>query len=248
MPTMPSTVVGRFHIVPNAEDAIRELEQAGFTRGQISLIGAGEPWDDSAAEQTLIGLHVPEDDAQDYTRAIDEGAAVLVIQTSDHESAERALAVLNQTAALKSLHRAISESYDEPVDEPGPQAAHLRTAARARITIPLGASARIYDCDDPVASAALSDFEAEWRRGFQETFRDSGYRYEQLWPAYRYGGELAVSRRFGEREWRDIERAVRRDWEQRNPSTWEQARKAIRYAWQSVRERIMASAEEAEHA
>jgi len=246
---MPSTVVGRFHIIPNAEEAIRELEQAGFSRGQISLIGVEDQWDESATEQALIGLHVPEDDAQDYVRAIDEGSAVLVIQTDDHDAAERALAVLNQTTALESLHKALSSTYDGPVDEPQIQAAHLRNTARTQDSVLLDASAKIYDTSDPVANAALSDFEEEWRQSFQHVFGDSGYRFEQLRPAYRYGGELALSRRFGEHCWADIERAVRRDWEQRNPSTWEQAREAIRCAWQGVRARIMAPAGvEPEHA
>jgi hypothetical protein len=241
---MPATVVGRFGLAVSAEQAIRELEKAGFTRGEISLVGSGEPWDETGAAETLMGLHVPEDDAHDYTRAIEEGSAVLVVQAENHESAERALAVFNSTAALNSLHKAVSGYAAGPVDQPGIQAAHLRNGARPRASSPARSSARIYDCDDPVACAALADFEPDWRRGFDETFQDSGYRYEQLSPAYRYGAELAVSRRFGMREWRDIERAVRRDWEQRNPHTWEQARKAIRYAWQGVRALIMAPAEE----
>jgi hypothetical protein len=244
---MPSTVVGRFHLIPNAENAIHELEKAGFARGEISLVGPGEPWDETLAAETLVGMHVPADDARDYTRAIGEGSALLVVQTDDHESAERALAVFEQTAALNSLHKAISGGYAEPADEPGIQAAHLRNAVRPRTAPPPRASTRIYDCDDPVENAALADFEAEWRRGFEQTFQDSGYRYEQLGPAYRYGAELAMSHRFGPREWKDIERAVRRDWEQRNPRTWEQARKAIQYAWQTIRARIMTpAAEEAE--
>jgi hypothetical protein len=241
---MPSTVVGRFHLALNAETAIRELERAGFSRGEISLVGA-EGWcDEALAAETLIGMHVPEDDALDYTRAIEEGSAVLVVQTDDHESAERALAVFDQTAALNSLHKAVSNDFAGPADEPDIQAAHLRNGARARTPALPRSSARIYDCDDPVANAAMADFEAEWRNGFETTFRDSGYRYEQLRPAYRYGAEVAVGHRFGRREWKDIERALRRDWEQRNPHTWEQARKAIRYAWQTVRARIMKPAAE----
>jgi hypothetical protein len=242
---MPSTVVGRFSLVLNAEQAIRELEKAGFTRGEISLVGPGEPWDESQAAQTLIGMHVPEDDAHDYTRAIEEGSAVLVVQTDDRESAERALAVFEQTAALNSRSNALPLDFAGAADEPGIQAAHLRNGARPRTSAPSRTGARVYHCEDTVASAAgFEDLEAEWRRGFRETFQDSGYHYEQLWPAYRYGAELAVSQRFGRREWEDIERAVRRDWEQRNPRTWEQASRAIRYAWQSVRARFMAPEEE----
>jgi hypothetical protein len=122
------------------------------------------------------------------------------------------------------------------------QAAHLRNgrpvdAAKPRQNL------LAWEPDDEIANAVLLDFDAEWRDSFRETFQDSGYRYEQLWPAYRYGGELAISRRFGELDWMDIEAAIQQDWEHRNPSTWEAAREAIRYAWQSVRARIMTPVE-----
>jgi hypothetical protein len=242
---MPSTVVGRFHLALNADHAIRELEKAGFGRGEISLVGPGEPGNQTLAAETRNGTHVTEDAAREHTGAAEEGSAVLVVQTGDRESAERALAVLDQSAALNSLHKALSGSFAGVAEEPGIQAAHLRNGARPRTPALPRTSALVHDGNNPEATAAvLEGFDAEWRHGFQETFQDSGYRYEQLWPAYRYGGELAVSRRFGRCEWKGIERAVRRDWEHRNPHTWEQARKAIRYAWQSVRARIMTPVEE----
>jgi hypothetical protein len=122
------------------------------------------------------------------------------------------------------------------------QAAHLRNGTPADETKPRQ-NLLAWEPDDEISNAVLLDFDAEWRNSSQETFQDTGYRYEQLWPAYRYGGELAISRRFGELDWMDIEAAVQQDWEHRNPSTWEPARKAIRCAWQSVRERIMTPSE-----
>jgi hypothetical protein len=124
------------------------------------------------------------------------------------------------------------------------QAAHLRNGRPADAATPRPSNLLAWVPDDEISNAVLLDFDAEWRSSFQETFQDSGYRYEQLWPAYRYGGQLAVSRRFGELDWTDIEAEVHQDWEHRNPSTWEAAREAIRYAWQSVRARIMTPAEE----
>ena len=231
---MLSTVIGRFHLAQNAENAIRELEGAGFTLGEIGLIGLTEPWNQGSAIESLVGMHVPEDDARDYTRAMEEGAVVLAVQTDDRESADRALAIFDRLNGLDNLHQALSRS-----PEPAIQAAHLRGGAKPRT------SARIYACEDPVANAAMADFEAEWRRDFNEIYPNSGYRYEQLCPAYRYGAELAVSHRYCRREWKDIERAVRKDWERRNPHTWEPASKAIRYAWDSVRARIMEPTQEA---
>jgi len=87
----------------------------------------------------------------------------------------------------------------------------------------------------------FDEFEAEWRSVFGETSLAARYRYEQLAPAYRHGGVLASGSRFAHSEWNDIERFVHRDWEQRNPGTWDQAREAIRYGWHSVRARLSAS-------
>lgn len=145
----------------------------------------------------------------------------------------RLLVALNAEAALHE---------PETGRESGMQAAHLRNGVPADEAKPRP-NLLAWEPDDEISNAVLLDFDAEWRSSFQETFQDSGYRYEQLWPAYRYGGELAISRRLGELDWMDIEAAVQQDWEHRNPNTWEPARKAIRCAWQSVRERIMTPAE-----
>jgi len=127
-----------------------------------------------------------------------------------------------------------------PTDPPVMQAAHLRTGSRSRRPASLRPSTRFFDGDvsAEATGARFDEFEAEWRRGFGETSLAARYRYEQLAPAYRHGGILALSRRLAHSEWNDIERLVRRDWEQRNPGTWEQAKEAIRYAWHSVRARF----------
>lgn len=227
---MRPTVAGLFYLRLNAENALRELERAGFSRGEISLVGAGDPGDETQVAQRLIELQAPEDPAREYSHM--PGTAVLVVQTTDPESARRALAVLKGTTALNSLLRAVTGSNGE-LEESGIQAAHLRPSAALPVPDPC-----IFDADDPAESGiAVTEYESEWRRSFEVSFRDSGYRYEQLWPAYRYGAEVAVSPRFAEHAWKDVERTVQHDWEQRNPNTWEQAHKAIRYAWHSVRAR-----------
>jgi len=121
-------------------------------------------------------------------------------------------------------------------DPPILRAAHLRGGLRSRT--------HVLDGGDPTEAsvARFAEFEVEWRRGFRETSLATRYRYEQLAPAYRHGGLLALSRRFAQNEWNDVEKFVRREWEQRNPGTWEQAKEAIRYAWHSVRARLSASA------
>jgi len=121
------------------------------------------------------------------------------------------------------------------------QAVHLRTGSRSAPPTPIRASGQtVRGSGFPDALAPFDAFEDEWRRVFSETSMAVRYRYEQLAPAYRHGGMLALNNRHPSEDWDQIEDVVRRDWEQRNPSTWDQARDAIRYAWQSVRTRLRA--------
>jgi len=128
-------------------------------------------------------------------------------------------------------------------DPPPMQAAHLRTGSRSHPPVTLRTDTRLGkgDAAEAARGARFDEFEAEWRREFRETSLAARYRYEQLAPAYRHGGVLALSDRFAQSDWNDIEKLVRREWEQRNPGTWEQAREAIRCAWHSVRARLRAS-------
>jgi hypothetical protein len=75
-----------------------------------------------------------------------------------------------------------------------------------------------------------SDFRQHWTR----TFSQGGLTYEQCSPAYRYGYELASNTKY-RGDWASIEADARRDWEQRQPGTWERFKAAIRYAWDRTR-------------
>ncbi|HEY3067672.1 MAG TPA: YsnF/AvaK domain-containing protein [Methylomirabilota bacterium] len=75
-------------------------------------------------------------------------------------------------------------------------------------------------------------YEPEWRR--HHAASGSGFSYEQVAPAYRYGGELGGQERAGG-EWSTLEPEARRRWEERHPETWERFKEAIRYGWQTRR-------------
>jgi hypothetical protein len=133
---MPSTVVGRFHPVRNAENAMHELATTGFSGDDISLLEPNAPWEETLGVATLIGMHVPADDAVEYSRAIVDGWAVVVVQAGDREAAERAFAVFDQAGGLNNLRRALSGNFEKPASEPDIQAAHLRNSARWRTAVP----------------------------------------------------------------------------------------------------------------
>lgn len=77
-------------------------------------------------------------------------------------------------------------------------------------------------------------YDRDFRTHFQNTYAGRGFAYDRFQPAYRYGYELAGDQRFRGRNWNEIERDVRRDWESRNQGPWEDTKDAIRHAWNQV--------------
>jgi hypothetical protein len=78
---------------------------------------------------------------------------------------------------------------------------------------------------------------AGFRRHHTTAFAGSGTVYEDYEPAYRYGYDLGMNARYRGRDWTALEADARRDWEARQPGTWERFKDAIRYGWEKVRAR-----------
>jgi uncharacterized protein (TIGR02271 family) len=75
--------------------------------------------------------------------------------------------------------------------------------------------------------------EPDFRRHCTTTL-GGGLTYEQCSPAYRYGYESAQDARY-RGDWNAVESDMRRDWETRQPGTWDRFKSAIRYAWDRAR-------------
>jgi uncharacterized protein (TIGR02271 family) len=65
----------------------------------------------------------------------------------------------------------------------------------------------------------------------------AGTPYAEYEPAYRYGYDLGTNQRYHGRDWAALEADARRDWEARQPGTWERFKDAVRYGWHTVRAR-----------
>ena len=76
-----------------------------------------------------------------------------------------------------------------------------------------------------------TDFEQHWRASAPE----GGPRYEECRSAYGYGCELGSNAQYASSDWSGIEPEARRDWESRNPGTWDQFKEPIRYSWDKAR-------------
>ena len=83
------------------------------------------------------------------------------------------------------------------------------------------------------ASTTGSSFDDTYYRDYYSTnLTNSGYTYDQYSPVFRYGEALGTSERYRGQDWDTVSTSARRDWEERNPGTWDEFKDSIRYAWE----------------
>ncbi len=83
---------------------------------------------------------------------------------------------------------------------------------------------RGYGYDEGILGAEDEDFQ----RHFQSHYSQRGEDYQGLSAAYRYGATMS---RHSDKEWREIEEDLRRDWDRDHPGTWNRVREAIHYGY-----------------
>lgn len=94
--------------------------------------------------------------------------------------------------------------------------------------------------DTPVTGMQARSFdyyEDDFRRDYDTLYTNSGYSYKQYQPAYRYGYDLAVDKKYSDYDWNRLEPEARMRWERDYPdSAWDDFKSAVRHAWQNVKE------------
>jgi|GEM_PF-2890540 len=92
---------------------------------------------------------------------------------------------------------------------------------------------------EPLAGTkGFEAYETDFRKDFETRFANKGYTYDRYVPAYRYGYTLATGEPYRGKDWAEIEPEARREWEKRNPNTWDLFKDSIRYAWNKMRGRV----------
>ena len=94
-----------------------------------------------------------------------------------------------------------------------------------------GASATEQRVSAPDAGAMSG---SDYQSHFDANYAQSGERWQDYEPAYRYGDELRADARYTGRGWDEVEPDLRRDWESRNAGPWEKFKGAIRHAWERL--------------
>jgi stress response protein YsnF len=85
------------------------------------------------------------------------------------------------------------------------------------------------------AKQAFRRHEQDFQQHARANAQHGGLAYEDCQSAYGYGCELGSDARHAGRDWSGIEPEARRDWESRNPGTWDQFKEPIRYSWDKTR-------------
>ena len=84
------------------------------------------------------------------------------------------------------------------------------------------------------AEIAAAD-EMYFRGHYNSNYAGAGEHFEDYMPAYKYGWGMASDEQYRGKPWKDVEPALRSDWEGRNPdSAWSQFKAAIHHGWQRI--------------
>jgi uncharacterized protein (TIGR02271 family) len=81
----------------------------------------------------------------------------------------------------------------------------------------------------------FENFDQDYRSHYERTYGSAGYTYDDYAPVYRFGHSLATNSRYRNSDWKKVEPEARRQWEERNPNTWEDFKDTVRYAWDRAR-------------
>jgi hypothetical protein len=85
------------------------------------------------------------------------------------------------------------------------------------------------------ANFIAEEDELYYRSHYNSNYAGEGESYEDYAPAYRYGSKMASGETYRGKLWKDIEPALRSDWENNNPgSVWSKFKAAVRHGWERM--------------
>lgn len=262
---MSQTVIGVYDNSTEAQQVRDELLRQGFDDDEVSVrygSAAAEAADEEASGgivgffKSLFGDDEDERYASRYHEVITGGRAMVTVRVDTDEGVEEAHSIMNRYNPIDidvqsartddALARGASAATGvQPLSgstgERGMPVVEEALPVGERMATPEGA--RVFSRIDerPIEERPEqggSDYDSDYRRDWQSRHAGSGGAYEEYEPAYRYGANLRGDARYRSREWAAIEPDVRRDWEVREPGTWEKIKDSVRYGWERVKSAV----------
>lgn len=175
----------------------------------------------------LVEMGIPEESAGYYAEGVRRGGTLVTVRTSD-ERANQAVEILNRYNPT-DINRRVSEwrqsGWTRFDPDAGPYTMTTESADYPRDTY--ASQTRQY-----------SDFDSyspRFRNHYDNYYVGSEYTFDQYLPAYRYGYDLATDTRYRDYDWNALEPEARRNWDERNPGTWERFKDAVQAAWREIK-------------
>ena len=78
---------------------------------------------------------------------------------------------------------------------------------------------------------AFDDHDEHFRSDYDSRYATAGGSYSDYEPAYRSGFAMRDDARYAGQDWRTVEPHAQRDWESKNPGTWERMKGAVERGW-----------------
>jgi hypothetical protein len=203
----------------------------------------------------LIGVGVPHEDAAYYTEGVRRGGTLLAVRAPD-DQADHVAQILGDDGAINIDERA--EQYRREGFVPGATVASTLTPGKeanidkqayvveevvinketTRYPETVRDTIRRTDVEaEPLTGAhagrtvGYDAYENDFRNNWRTNYGNQGGTYEDYNPAYQYGYGLTNEARYRGRDWNSIQSDVQRDWETRQPGTWDRFKNSVRYAW-----------------
>lgn len=89
---MPKSVVGLFNSQNEAQAALSELQNAGFSQQNVTMVSQPNP----RLSQMLTSVGIPQQDAQLYAQGVQNGNPLIVLQALPDNQAENAADILDR--------------------------------------------------------------------------------------------------------------------------------------------------------
>ncbi len=158
----------------------------------------------------LTDVGVPENEARYYQSEFEAGRTIVTVRADGRQ--EKALEILRRYGAYDATTRPAAAS-------------NIRGTTNQGTTIGTAYGTTNWQNEAP-----------RYRNAWQQRYGNTGGRWEDYEPLYRYGWEAANNPQYGGRNWGFVEPELRRDWENRYPNVaWNDASNDVREAWENGR-------------
>jgi hypothetical protein len=176
----------------------------------------------------LVDMGVPDEDANFYAEGVRRGGTLVSVSAEDSK-ANRAYDLMQRHGAVDINQRGAEWRKSGWTRFDANAQSYNNVRERTDVDI------EQFEAERAVGGGSFESFDHDFRSNFDANFARSGYSYDQFAPIYRYGYTLGGSRRYAGKDWSAVESDARRQWEERNPGTWDQFKDAVRYAWDRSR-------------